>query len=133
MGAWNAVPYELQSPTWRNAANYQTGQKNTWDPKLNLSIVDKFASAFGSIAPQSTNTAQVTASVDGGAQGVDWLRGLTGAVLAGIGARSDTQNTPQVQPVSQPARTDGGVSSSTLALIAAGAVAVGVIYYASSK
>lgn len=132
MGAWDAVPYELQSPTWRNATNYQSGQKNTWDPSLNLSIVDKFADAFGSIAPKQTNTAQVTAPVDGGASGVDWLKGLTGAVLAGIGARSDTQNTPNVQPVSY-SRTGDGVSSSTLALIAAGAVAVGVIYYATSK
>ena len=128
MSAWENVPYELQSPRWRNAMNGGSAYREKYDPSLNLSYVEKFASAFKRV--NSVTDKQVTGNIDGGAPAVDWLKNLTGALLENIGARDDGPP-PMVHQAAWGG--GGGRSDSLMPMLAIGAVAVGVIYYAMSE
>ena len=125
MAVWDNVPYELQSPRWRNALNSTPETRNTWNPSLNMSFVDKFASAFQKL-PQVN-----TGSIDGTADNVSWLKGLTSAVLANVGAQSENQ--AQFQPVGYVPASGGGAGMSPMLMMGVAALAVGAVVYSVSK
>lgn len=75
---------------------------------------------------------KVTGAVDGNSGAAGWLKGLTGAVLDNIGALDDTPEQPQVTPVVFGGGSGGG-GDSIIPMLAIGAVAVGVVYYATAK
>lgn len=80
------------------------------------------------ILPGSPGSGTVTGSVDGGAPAVDWLKGLTTAVLSNMGAQSEPEPRAAFQPVAYSSGDDGGMP---WGLIALGAVAVGAVVYAA--
>lgn len=128
MGLYDGLPYELQSPTWRNAANYQQGQPNTWDAGLNVDFATRLVEAQERIAMANANGVNTT-QIDGQTPFVEKLTSFGGALLASIGVRDDA---PQAQPVAygmgeHPERTIAGFPARTVmiaALLAGGAYLV---------
>lgn len=131
MGIWDGTPYELQSGIWRSAMNGGSSMRDVsrYDPTLNLSYVDKFAAFTRKAAANPINQVN-TAQVDGSAPAVDFLKGLTTAVLSNIGAQSEPQQQQQFTPVAY-TTGGGGDGGPPWVLIGLGAVAVGAVIYAA--
>ncbi|NVK16709.1 MAG: hypothetical protein HWE35_21260 [Rhodobacteraceae bacterium] len=87
---------------------------------------------MGTIADvQGIPGGSVTGSLDGSAPASDWLKGLAGVVLNNMGARAE----PEIQATPVVYSTGGGSGGSGFdwRLLAAGAVAVGVVIYAAQS
>ena len=102
------------------------GEVSLWRPKA--SVLDMGTNVLSSF-PGIGGGGVVTGSVDGGAPAVDWLKGLTGAVLANMGARGDPEPQQQFTPVAYSTGGQGGDETPWL-VIGLGAVAVGAVIYA---
>ena len=126
---WDNVPYELQSPRWRNALNQSAGTANgSWDPSLNMDIAANFLNA--QIAADKKAVGVNTSQIDGQSNFIGNLAGFGSALLQSIGVRNDAGTQPvQATPASW-SRSGNSLDTSTLLLV--GAVGLGVYFLAKS-
>lgn len=103
------------------------GKTNLWRPKV--SSLDMGTNVLSSFPGVGGSGGSVTGSLDGGAPAVDWLKGLTGAVLSNIGAQGEPEPQAQFIPAAYGASGDSGGEPPWL-LLGLGAIAVGAVIYA---
>lgn len=122
MALWDDIPYELQSPSWRNAINYTQGS-TSWDPSLNTDIAADLIVAKGEADKRATS--QIPTNNENGA--ADSLTDLGGKLFSTLLAMNgDTSG--QAYPVAyQPQARQGMSSAMLLALGLAAAAAVYVV------
>jgi len=107
MSAYDNLPYELQSPTWRNAFNYSDTGANTWNPTLNDNKTADILNASLAVArANGVNTAQV----DGSSGFLSNLSGFGQALLQSIGVQPEQP--AQAQQVAW--RQSRGIDQQTL-------------------
>ncbi|MEJ5217111.1 hypothetical protein WG622_02570 [Cognatishimia sp. D5M38] len=124
MSIWDGIPYELQSPTWRNAGNKTNRLAGEWDPSLNTDMATTFLDHQYRVAKAAgeTNTVQV----DGTAGFVNMLSGFANQALNSMGVQPE-QTMSNVHPAAF-GRRDAGLSDNTLIIV--GLVAAG-LYFAT--
>jgi len=125
MSLWTDVPYELQSPTWRNATNRAQSGQTSWNPTLNTNAATDFLSAY----QNSRRETQVnTVSANGQTGFINALKDVGVGLLSSLGAR-DRADRSMVQPVNF-GQERRGLDTSTLVLI--GAIGAGVYFLTKS-
>lgn len=105
-GLYDGLPYELQSPSFRNAMNNAGKNSGTWDPSLSQDMAIKFLDAQVEIARASASPGVNTAPIDGKSNFVDNLSGLGIALLQSIGVQPE-QSAAQAYPAAYQPQSTG--------------------------
>lgn len=82
--------------------------------------VSSWDGAYPVAATPTPGTPTYPSTSDGGAGALDWVQGLAGSIMQGLGIGGDQQTTETLVPVSQP--QGGGMDTTTLVLIGGAAV-----------
>lgn len=120
MSLWDDVPYELQSPSFRNAANQTETGGSGWNPTLNTNFATDILSAFQNTARPSGEVNTVNANGQTGF--VNSLKDVGVSLLSHLGARDSADASMQQAAM----RRSGGMNPSNLLIIAG--LGVGAYY-----
>lgn len=123
MSIWKDIPYELQSPSHRNAYNYANNAEYAgWDAGLSDGMATTFLDHQARVEKIRASERN-SVNVDGSAGFVNMISSFAGAALDRLGAVSEPTHAT-VQPASFGRGSSAGMDSQTMMIV--GLVGVGI-------